>query len=94
MHRGGGRVAKKLVGLTFAPDDVVKPGDVIRVDEREVGRITSVTRSPALEKPIALGYVHRDYTAPGTGVQVLSSSGPLTAQVSSLPFVPLALRLH
>ena len=34
--------------------------------EREIGRVTSATWSPALGRPIALGYVHRDFVEPGT----------------------------
>jgi glycine cleavage system aminomethyltransferase T len=39
--------------------------------------------SPALQKPIALGYVHRDFVAPGTAVVVDGVAGEVTA----LPFV-------
>jgi glycine cleavage system aminomethyltransferase T len=38
--------------------------------------------SPALRKPIALAYVHRDFTAQGTDVTL----GGLAARVSDLPF--------
>jgi aminomethyltransferase len=37
--------------------------------EREIGFVTSAATSPTLG-PIALGYVHRDFTAAGTDVQV------------------------
>jgi glycine cleavage system aminomethyltransferase T len=45
--------------------------------------VTSVAVSPALGKAIALAYVHRDFTAPGTAVAV----GDLPATVSALPFL-------
>jgi folate-binding protein YgfZ len=93
-HRGGGRVAKKLVGLRLATGELPKAGNVVMAGEREIGRVTSAVRSPALAANIALGFVHRDYVEPGTPVEVQTSSGPLAAEVSSLPFVPLALRLH
>ena len=70
LHRGGGRVAKKLVGLRVG--DVVGPpfrGAKVSAAEREIGFVTSAAISPTLG-PIALGYVHRDFTAPGTAVQV------------------------
>jgi aminomethyltransferase len=56
---------------------------VVTTDDREIGHVTSATMSPALGKPIALGYVHRDFTAPGTAVRV----GDLAAVVSALPFL-------
>jgi len=89
MHRGHGRVAKKLAGLRFDVGASPHAGDVLRRDEREVGRITSAAWSPALERPIALGYVHRDFLEPGTMLQVHSGGGDavIPATVVSLPFV-------
>lgn len=71
MHRGQGRVAKKLVGL-FGPERAQIPGlaagDVLLSEDqaREVGRVTSATWSPARGRWIGLGYVHRDFIEPGT----------------------------
>ena len=94
-HRGGGRVAKKLVGLRLSSNDLPKAGDVVVGGGRDIGRITSVARSPVLSGTIALGYVHRDFVDPGTPVQVrLGAEELATAEVSALPFVPLALRLQ
>jgi folate-binding protein YgfZ len=87
MHRGGGRVARKLVGLTpdaAAPDALPPAGTVLRAAGREVGRLTSVVRSPALGRAIALGYVARDLAQPGTKVDVASDG---SAVVTRLPFV-------
>jgi folate-binding protein YgfZ len=71
LHRGGGRVARRLVGLAL-PSDAAVPasGDLIRVGDREIGRVTSATWSPSTQRPIALGYVHRDFVTPGTRVQL------------------------
>ena len=42
LHRGHGRVARRLVGLTFnGTSDVPQTGDRLRSGEREIGRITS-----------------------------------------------------
>jgi folate-binding protein YgfZ len=83
MHRGHGRVAKKLVGLTLDADVVPARGALIRADDREVGLVTSSTFSPALNRPIALGYAHRDFTAAGTALTI----DGLRATVTQLPFV-------
>ena len=83
LHRGHGRVARKLVGLLIDGRQVPAPGAVIRSGDREVGRVTSSTRSPALKRPIALGYVHRDFVESGTKVTV----GDTSAEVTTLPFV-------
>lgn len=84
LHRGHGRVARRLVGVLFDPSGAVPaPGAVIRSGDREVGHVTSAVHSPALERPIALGYVHRDFVAPGTSLTV----GAAPATVVDLPFV-------
>ena len=83
LHRGHGRIARKLVGLTLDGDGAPPPGAAVRVDAREVGHVTSSALSPALKRPIALAYVHRDFVAPGANVTVEGSS----AVVTQLPFV-------
>ncbi len=83
LHRGGGRVAKKLVGVVFQ-DGTLLPttGEKVKSGDREIGALTSVVVSPRLSRPIALGYVHRDFVEPGTAVTVGSSA----AEIAALPF--------
>ena len=85
LHRGHGRVAKRLVGLLL--DMKAERGGVVRAGGREVGKVTSATHSPALNRDIALAYVHRDFVAPGTEVTVVTSSGDARAVVAALPLV-------
>lgn len=59
LHRGGGRVAKRLVTLRFERD--VAAGATLHDGEREVGRVTSAVWSPRDGAAIGLGYVHRDF---------------------------------
>jgi len=88
LHRGQGRVAKRLVGLILDPSATVPAkGDAIKAGERLVGSVTSATHSPAFERPIAMGYVHRDFAEEGTGVAIASAAGPQPATVSALPFL-------
>ncbi len=85
LHRGHGRVAKRLVGITFEaaalPPAAGTP--LLAADGRNVGRLTSSTVSPAIGRPIALGYVHRDLAEVGTPVTAGGQAGVVTA----LPFV-------
>jgi len=83
LHRGHGRVARRLVGVRLQSDVVPPTGARIRAGDREIGEVTSSTRSPALQAPIALGYVHRDFVEPGTKVTVDGAEG----EVVTLPFV-------
>jgi tRNA-modifying protein YgfZ len=86
LHRGHGRVVRKLVGIVFqAGVAVPSGGEKIAVGDREIGAITSAVESPALGSPIALGYVHRDFVESGTVVHVEGK----VATVRQLPFVPI-----
>lgn len=62
LHRGGGRVARRLVKIAFPSPQSIgpQPGALLRDGDREIGRITSATA--ALESPgtVALAYVRRD----------------------------------
>jgi folate-binding protein YgfZ len=82
LHRGGGRVARRLVGLKLEAS-VPAPGTALKSGDREVGRMTSAVHSPRLGAPIALGYVHRDFVDPGTRL----TAGEQAAEVVALPFV-------
>src|SRR5262245_3625185 len=83
LHRGHGRVVRKLVGVTFeAGASVPARGAIVRGGGRDVGQITSACTSPALQRPIALAYVHRDFVEPGTSVSVADRP----AEVTKLPF--------
>lgn len=83
-----GHVAKKLTGLVLDESAVLEPGTkVLSDDDKEIGRMTSSTFSPQLERTIALGYVKYDYLVPGTKVRILSSDKEIPATVVELPFV-------
>jgi glycine cleavage system aminomethyltransferase T len=53
-------------------------------DQRDVGWITSAVHSPIVGRPIALGYVRREWKEPGTRLELQAPGG--TAEVVSLPF--------
>jgi len=89
--RSRGHVNKKLVGLLLEGMDPAQPGDTIAAVSNEVGAITSSVVSPALKRPIALGYVHKDFWTPGTSVSVRCNETFLSAQVTDLPFITAKL---
>ena len=82
LHRGGGRVARRLVGLRL--EHPATRGAKVFAGEREVGVITSAAVAPSLG-PIALGYVHRDFVAAGTALDVDTPSGRIAATVTARP---------
>jgi folate-binding protein YgfZ len=85
--RGHGKVVRKLVGMLIEGDAPPAAGSPVLGGEKEIGRVTSSVMSPALGRPIALGYVHRDYIAPGTAVAIAHGDGRLSATVTDLPLV-------
>ena len=85
VHRGGGRVARKLVGLRLGTSAVPAARAVVRADRGEVGRVTSAAWSPLLQRTVAMAYVHRDFVEPGTPVTVDCQEGSVPATVSAFP---------
>jgi folate-binding protein YgfZ len=90
--RGHGKIARKLVGLMIEGDAVPPAGSAVTGGDKEIGRVTSAVMSPALGKPVALGYVHRDFVAPGTRVAVVIGDAGVDATVAELPFVRVSSR--
>jgi folate-binding protein YgfZ len=68
LHRGGGRVARRLVRLQIQ-GDVPQRGAKVFSSEREIGFVTSAAESPRLGA-IGLAYLHRDFVEGGSEVQV------------------------
>lgn len=85
-----GQVTRALRGLQFDEELTILParGDKLLSADREVGYLTSVIRSPALQHHIGLGYVRRECNQPGTRL-TLHSTAPTNHPVTivPLPFV-------
>ena len=81
MHRG--HVAKKITGLVFAGHTPESGTKVLSENDQEIGRVTSSTASPRLQRALALAYVKYDYLAPGTKIKVAD----MTGVVKELPFI-------
>jgi folate-binding protein YgfZ len=79
-YRGG--VNRHLRGLEIEGDEVPEAGTEIRLDDRAVGTLTSVARSPRFERTLGLSILHRRGSDPGTEVTV----GAARARVVELPF--------
>jgi tRNA-modifying protein YgfZ len=92
LHRGQGRVAKRLVGMVgSAGEGPLVPGMRLESGGREIGSLTSAVESPRLRRPIALGYVHRDFSEPGHVLEVRHGDDPVrSVTVVTTPFIQTA----
>jgi tRNA-modifying protein YgfZ len=80
LHRGHGRVVRKLVGLRIE-GPVPQRGARVFAADRDVGFVTSAAESPRLGT-IAMGYLHRDFLATGTRVEAATEGGRVPATVT------------
>jgi tRNA-modifying protein YgfZ len=90
-----GQTNKRLCGLISLHNAPLRAGMKLAstsTNGRQVGWITSATRSERLGKEIALGFVKRGFNVPGTNLDAVGAedSGaqpPIHVEVVSLPFV-------
>jgi len=91
-----GQTNKRLCGLISLHNAPLRAGMKLvesSANGRQVGWITSATRSERLGKEIALGFVKRGFNTPGTNLDAVvgdEDSGaqvPIHAEVVPLPFV-------
>jgi tRNA-modifying protein YgfZ len=64
-----GHVNRQLVQLSVNGDQLPIGGRIL-AGEKEVGNVTSVIRSVRLGKPVALGYVRREFANTGTKLKI------------------------
>ncbi len=81
-----GHVNRRLTGFKLEGAEAPDAGAPVLDGDRAVGRITSAVVSPRFGRPIALGYVHRDYLEPGTPVVIAHGGQTIQAAVQALPF--------
>jgi glycine cleavage system T protein (aminomethyltransferase) len=80
--------ARKRVGILPEGRAPAREGTAIMVKGHPIGRVTSGGFGPTLGRPIAMGYVERGFSAPGTRIDLIVRDKPVAAEVVSLPFVP------
>jgi folate-binding protein YgfZ len=82
-----GHVNRRLCQLRLEGNAVPRRGDKIRTGAREVGAITSAVLDPTTERGMALGYVRREQTNPGSTVEIHAADGggPWSATVYPIP---------
>jgi folate-binding protein YgfZ len=79
--RSRGQVNRVIVLLQLDGSEIPVSGTPLLADGKEVGHITRSTFSPALRAPIAMAYLRREQSAPGSQL----NAGSSTATVISAP---------
>jgi aminomethyltransferase len=81
-------VDRKLVGFELHDRRVPRHDYVIEdTDGNVIGKVTSGTQSPTLDKPIGMGYVDKVFSKTGTVFNIVISGKKLSATVVKLPFL-------
>jgi aminomethyltransferase len=79
---------RKLVGFTLNERRVPRHDYIIEdLEGNEIGKVTSGTSSPSLDKPIGMGYVTMPFTKAGTTVNIVVGGKRLEAEITALPFL-------
>ncbi len=79
-------VARRLVGLELREAGIARHGYPVRADGERVGTVTSGTRSPTLERSIALAYVSAAHAEVGCHLAVEIRGRTAAAEVVRTPF--------
>jgi len=79
-------VARKLVGFEMTEPGIARAGYAVVQDGQEIGRVTSGTRTPHVQKAIGLAYVPAALAAPDTELTIDVRGRELRAKVVRLPF--------
>ena len=80
---------QRRIGLAVDGRQPVREGALILDNEgSEIGRITSGTFSPSLQRPIAMGYVATAFAVPGTALKLEQRGKIFDGAVTPMPFVP------
>jgi folate-binding protein YgfZ len=84
-----GHANRLLTGLLLDGETVPERGARLFAEDKDVGWITSATRSPALGRVVALGYVRREHLAAGSPVTVAAGDVRVAARVEPLPLLKI-----
>lgn len=87
-HKTNG-VAKKLVGFEMIDRGIPRHDyQIADATGNVIGKVTSGTQSPSLNKAIGMGYVKTEFAKPDTEIFVLIRDKAIKAKVTKLPFLP------
>jgi len=80
-------VARKLIGFEMVDRGIPRHNyQIVDADGNVIGKVTSGTQSPSLQKAIGLGYVKNEFAKEGTDIYILIRDNKVKAKVAKPPF--------
>jgi aminomethyltransferase len=78
--------ARKLAGFEMVERGIPRNDYEVRANGRTIGKVTSGTWSPTLEKNIGIALIETGYSEEGTEIDIIVRNRPVRARVVNLPF--------
>jgi aminomethyltransferase len=80
-------VTRKLVGIEMIDRGIPRHDyEIVDADDNVIGKVTSGTQSPSLQKPIGMGYVNTAFAKEGTEIYIKIRDNKVKAKVAKPPF--------
>ena len=80
-------VARKLVGFEMVDRGIPRHDyEIVNADGEVIGKVTSGTQSPSLQKAIGMGYIDKTMAKEGTEIFVNIRGAKIKAKVVKFPF--------
>ncbi|MET0571867.1 MAG: glycine cleavage system aminomethyltransferase GcvT [Pedobacter agri] len=80
-------IQKKLVGFEMIDRGIPRHDyEIADAEGNIIGKVTSGTQAPSLQKAIGMGYVAKDFAKEGTELFILIRNTPIKAKVVKFPF--------
>jgi aminomethyltransferase len=80
-------VSRKLVGIEMIDRGIPRHDyEITDADGNVIGKVTSGTQSPSLQKPIGMGYVKTEFAKEGTEIYIKIRDNKIKAMVAKPPF--------
>ena len=80
-------IQKKLVGFEMIDRGIPRHDyEIADAAGNIIGKVTSGTQAPSLQKAIGMGYVTKDFSKEGTEIFILIRNTPIKAKIVKFPF--------
>lgn len=81
-------LSRRLVGFEMIDKGISRQGyDIVDAEGQVIGRVTSGTQSPSLDKAVGMGYVQQAFSKSGSEIYIQVRKKQLKAEVVKMPFL-------